>query len=326
MSPNSSKILVTGANGFVGRALCTEAVRRGFDVHALTRQAFQMERGVEVTVLANWHESAEKLAHCFCGVDTVFHLAARVHVMHDTAADPIVEYRKTNVHLTQHLLMLAQQAGVRRFVYLSSIKVNGEQTKPNSPFNAEDAVHPTDPYAQSKWEAEECIAQFCDNHPMQFTIIRPPLVYGPGVGANFLALLKLIRYPVILPFRSIENRRSMISRANLVDLLLHSAQSPMGQNQTFLASDGADLSTAELLAKLKHLMRSKVVLVPVPLALLQFGLTAIGKHAIAQRLLDSLEVDIQKTIKVLNWHPPQTVDEGLRETVRAFEAPYETRF
>jgi nucleoside-diphosphate-sugar epimerase len=313
-------ILVTGANGFVGRPLCQAVALRGLRVIALTRKPQDFGASIENRVIPNLLDSSIDWVSEFKNVDAIYHLAARVHLMHDHASDPLSEYRRVNVELTDRLVQAAISAGVRRFIYVSSIKVNGERTRLHHPFCADHLANPSDPYGVSKWEAEQAIQKRCQMSAMNYTIIRPPLVYGPGVGANFLALLKLLHYPMLLPFKSIENRRSLIGLDNLVDLLLCLKDNPGAKNQTFLVSDDEDLSTPQLLEKLATLSKARAMLVYCPEALVRLGLRAIGQKRIAERLCDSLQIDMQATKERLGWRPPLTVNEGLAKTVEYHES------
>jgi UDP-glucose 4-epimerase len=319
-NPRSATIFVTGANGFVGRSLCQVAALRGLRVIALTRNPQDFGASIENRIIPDLLDSSIDWVSEFKNVDAIYHLAARVHLMQDHASDPLSEYRRVNVQLTDRLVQAAIAAEVRQFIYVSSIKVNGERTRLHKPFCADHPANPSDPYGVSKWEAEEVIQKRCQMSAMNYTIVRPPLVYGPGVGANFLALLKLLRYPMLLPFKSIENRRSFIGLDNLVDLLLCLKDNPGAQNQTFLVSDDEDLSTPQLLEKLATLSKSKAMLVYCPEALLRFGLQAIGQKRIAERLCDSLQIDMQVTKERLGWSPPLTVNEGLAKTVEYHES------
>jgi UDP-glucose 4-epimerase len=316
----SATILVTGANGFVGRLLCQVAAIRGLRVIALTRKPHNFGASIENRIIPNLLDSSIDWMGEFKNVDVIYHLAARVHLMLDHASDPLSEYRRVNVELTDRLVQAAIGAGVRQFIYVSSIKVNGEQTPLHQPFCADNPANPSDPYGVSKWEAEQVIQKRCQMSAMNYTIIRPPLVYGPGVGANFLALLKLLRYPILLPFKSIENRRSLIGLYNLVDLLLCLKDNPGAQNQIFLVSDDEDLSTPQLLEKLATLSKARAMLVYCPEALVRLGLRAIGQKRIAERLCDSLQIDMQVTKERLGWRPPLTVNEGLAKTVEYHES------
>jgi len=319
-NPRSATIFVTGANGFVGRSLCQVAALRGLRVIALTRNPQDFGASIENRIIPDLLDSSIDWVSEFKNVDAIYHLAARVHLMQDHASDPLSEYRRVNVQLTDRLVQAAIAAEVRQFIYVSSIKVNGERTRLHKPFCADHPANPSDPYGVSKWEAEQVIQKRCQMSAMNYTIIRPPLVYGPGVGANFLALLKLLRYPILLPFKSIENRRSLIGLYNLVDLLLCLKDNPGAQNQIFLVSDDEDLSTPQLLEKLATLSKARAMLVYCPEALVRLGLRAIGQKRIAERLCDSLQIDMQVTKERLGWRPPLTVNEGLAKTVEYHES------
>ncbi|AOF87746.1 3-beta hydroxysteroid dehydrogenase/isomerase family protein [Hydrogenophaga sp. RAC07] len=246
----------------------------------------------------------------------VLHLAARVHVMDDPSADPLTAFRQTNTAGTLHLARQAAAVGVRRFVFVSSIKVNGECTAAGQPFTATDAPAPQDPYGISKMEAEQGLRQIAAETGMEVVIIRPPLVYGPGVKANFASLMRAVQRGIPLPLASVtHNRRSFVALDNLVDVLITCVDHPAAANQTFLVSDGEDLSTTDLLRRLGHAMNKPARLFPVPPSLLQFGANLLGKGDMAQRLLGNLQVDIDHTRNTLNWTPPLSVDEGLRRAV-----------
>jgi UDP-N-acetyl-alpha-D-quinovosamine dehydrogenase len=312
------RVLVTGATGFVGRALATRLLGEAdTQVRALVRRPQPPVAGLESVVLPEL-SGAQDWRAALSGVDVVVHLAARVHVMRDQAADPLAAFRQTNVAGTLALARAAVAHNVRRFVFVSSIKVNGERTVPGHPFTAQDVPDPRDPYARSKLEAEQGLAQLAGVHPMQLTVIRPPLVYGPGVGANFRALMSWLQRGIPLPLGAIHNRRSLLARANLVDLIVTCLDHPAAANRTFLASDGEDLSTSELLRRLGAALGCPARLVPVPAALLQGLATLAGQRAVAQRLCESLQVDGAATRALLNWRPPLGVDEGLWQTAAAF--------
>ncbi len=246
------------------------------------------------------------------GVDAVFHLAARVHVMHDTSADPLLDFRRVNVQGTMHLARQAAALGVRRLVFVSSIKVNGEQTTPTRPFRADSTPAPVDPYGISKHEAERELLRLGGETGMEVAIVRPPLVYGPGVKANFASMMRALTRGVPLPLGAMDNTRSMVALDNLVDLLMVCLDHPAAAGEIFLVSDGEDLSTTELLRRIARAMGKKAILFPVPAAWLEWGAGLLGKRALAQRLCGSLHVDIEKTRRLLNWTPPTTVDEGLK--------------
>lgn len=252
------------------------------------------------------------------GVDTVFHLAARVHVMHDTSADPLLEFRRANVQGTLQLARQAAALGVRRFVFVSSIKVNGEQTAPGRPFRADSTPAPVDPYGISKHEAERELLRLGGETGLQVAIVRPPLVYGPGVKANFRAMMKWLVRGVPLPLGAVANRRSLVALENLVDLLVLCAQHPQAPGQVFLASDGEALSTAELLRRLGRALGRPARLLPVPPALLAAALRLLGKRDFVHRLLGSLEVDNSAAREHLGWKPPLSVDAALTQAAQAY--------
>ncbi len=245
--------------------------------------------------------------------EVVIHLAARVHVMKEATSDPLQAFRAVNTTGTLSLARLAARAGVRRFVFVSSIKVNGESTEASHPFAASDTPGAQDPYGISKMEAEQGLREIAEQTGMEVVIVRPPLVYGPGVKANFASLMRAVQRGTPLPLASVtHNRRSFVALDNLVDLLITCIDHPAAANQTFLVSDGEDLSTADLLRRLGHAMDKSARLFPVPPSLLQLGANLLGKGDMAQRLLGNLQVDISHTRNTLNWTPPISVDEGLR--------------
>lgn len=246
----------------------------------------------------------------------MIHAAARAHIMQEEALDPLAEYRRVNVEGTLNLARQAAAAGVRRFVFISSIKVNGEATAPGSPFTADDAPAPKDAYGLSKAEAEAQLKQVAQETGMEVTIIRPPLIYGPAVKGNFASLISWVRRGLPLPLGGVtHNRRSLVGLDNLVDLILVCADHHKAANQIFLISDGKDLSTTELLKKIGKALGRPARLLWVPAGLIAFMASMVGKKVISQRLLGSLQVDIHKTCELLNWKPPVAVDEGLRRAV-----------
>jgi nucleoside-diphosphate-sugar epimerase len=250
------------------------------------------------------------------GVQAVVHLAARVHVMTDRAPDPLHEFRKVNLVWTKQLARAAASQGIRRFVYLSSIKVNGEQS--GTPFTEQDLPKPQDPYAVSKWETEQALAQVSAETGMETVVVRSPLVYGPGVGGNFLQLLKILQRGIPLPIASVQNRRSLVYRGNLVDALLCCMRDGRAAGQTYLVSDGEDLSTPELIRRLGRAMGVKARLWPFPIPLLRWMGQLAGKKGVVDRLLGSLQVDSSKIRRELDWHPPFSIDRGLAETAAWF--------
>jgi nucleoside-diphosphate-sugar epimerase len=309
------KLLVTGAHGFVGKPLCAELSRRGHAVKMASRSAGAEQAGQAVVAAVdaetNWSAALSER-------DVVIHLAARVHVMNDTSTDPLAEFRKVNVAGTLNLARQAAAAGVTRFVFISSIKVNGETTQLGSPFTADDAPAPLDAYGVSKMEAEQGLHEIASQTGMDVVIIRPPLVYGPGVKANFAAMMRWLRHGVPLPLGAIHNQRSLVALDNLVDLIVTCLTHSAAANQTFLVSDGEDVSTTELLRRMGQAMGHPARLVPVPAGLLKLAATMVGKRDVAQRLCGSLQVDIEKTRRLLDWTPPLSLDQGLKKAAEGY--------
>jgi nucleoside-diphosphate-sugar epimerase len=308
-------IVVTGGNGFVGRRLCAELAARGRSVRAAVRelrepdpQAFPVG---DIDADTDWDAA-------LAGAEAVIHCAARVHVMRDSANDPLAAFRAVNLEGTRRLAEVAAAAGVRRVVYLSSIKVNGESTVPGSPFRASDTPRPSDAYAVSKWEAEQALYEIAARTGLEVVVVRPPLVYGPGVRANFERLMRLVARGAPIPLGSVDNRRSMVGLDNLVDLLIRCVDHPAAARQTFLVSDRRDLSTPEWIRMLAVAMGRPARLLPVPPALLRLGGRLAGRGAEVGRLIDSLQLDIAPTCETLDWSPPVSIEEGLSRTVASF--------
>lgn len=252
-------------------------------------------------------------------VEQVVHLAARVHVMNDRSSDPLTEFRRVNVEGTSVLARQAAAEGVKRFVFLSSVKVNGEFTKPGHPFTADDVPAPEDPYGVSKHEAEHLLRQISAETGMEVVIIRPPLVYGPGVKANFKSMMRWLAHGVPLPLAAVtENRRSLVALDNLVDLIMTCLHHPAAANQTFLVSDGEDLSTAQLLKRMGAAIGQPARLFYLPPTLLKLGASVLNRPGIYQRLCGSLQLDITSTRQQLGWTPPVSVDEGLHRAAEGF--------
>jgi nucleoside-diphosphate-sugar epimerase len=304
-------VLLTGASGFLGQALVRQLIADGCTVTAVSRS--QAATSAPGWIGLAQYEDAHTLLP---GHSCVVHLAARVHVMHDTSADPLTEFRAANVDVTLNLARQAAAAGVQRFVFISSVKVNGESTAPARPFSEVDPANPQDAYGQSKCEAEQGLRQISADTGLEVVIIRPPLVYGPGVKANFSMLMRAVQRGCPLPLGAITyNRRSLVGLDNLVDLIVACITHPAAANQTFLAGDGQDLSTADLVRGLARAAGVPARLIPVPVWALQAVAILLGKKDAAQRLCGSLQVDISKAQALLGWVPPVSVDEGLR---RAF--------
>lgn len=252
------------------------------------------------------------------GVNMVIHTAARVHVMHDSANDPLTEFRKVNVEGTLNLARQAAAANVKRFIFISSIKVNGESTVLGKPFTADAQPNPEDPYGISKWETEVGLRRLAEQSAMEVVIIRPSLVYGPGVKGNFLSMMRWANSGVPLPLGSIHNKRSFVALDNLVDLVVTCIEHPAAANQTFLAGDGEDLSTTELLQRIGKALGKPARLIPFPASILIFVASLLRKKDVVQRLCGFLQVDISKTRELLGWEPPISVDEGLRLVAKGF--------
>ena len=308
-------VLLTGASGFVGAGVFGALRARGVAVRPVVRAASSTAH-MEDAVVVPGLDAATDWTAALHGVTAVIHCAARAHIMRDEALDPLAEYRGVNVAGTLRLAQQAAAAGVRRFVFISSIKVNGESTQLGRPFTADDVPAPEDAYGLSKAEAEAGLRQLAQETGMEVVIIRPVLVYGPGVKGNFKSLLHAVARGIPLPLGCARhNRRSLVALDNLVDLIVLCTTHPKAANQTFLASDGEDLSTAELLQRVAQAQGVKARLWPVPVMLLRLAAATLGKGAPAQRLLGSLQVDIGKTRELLGWNPPLTVAQGLQKAV-----------
>lgn len=312
------KVLVTGASGFVGRALCAELSRQGFSVRAAIRSANARINLAEPALVGSIDGSTDWSA-ALRGVDAVIHLAARVHVMKEDCADPLAEFLKVNLHGTENLAIQAARAGIKRLVYVSSIKVNGEQTREGQPFRESDEPSPQDPYGVSKHEAEKALQRIAAETPMKVVIVRLPLVYGPEVGGNFLRLLKLVDRSVPLPFASIRNQRSMLYLGNFVDALIVCAVHPNAGGKTYIVSDGETISTPQLIRELARLMEKPAHLWPFPTGLLKFAGLLFGKVDEIDRLIGSLVIDSSKFRDELGWVPPYSMEQGLAVTAKWFQ-------
>jgi nucleoside-diphosphate-sugar epimerase len=324
ISSKLKNVLITGANGFVGRALCRKLQADGVKVCGAIRgnKSSSLPQGVEPREIANI-DALTDWRGILGGIDTVVHLAARVHVMQEKTADPIAEYHKVNVAGTRQLACAAVEGEVKRFVFLSTIKVNGEENM--RPYRESDSPAPEDAYAISKLQAEEELKKIATASGMELVILRPPLVYGPGVKANFLALIKMVAKGVPLPLASIRNRRSFIFLENLTDVIAACCIHPNAGGKLFIVSDGEDVSTPELIRCIAEALNISARLFPCPALLLFFLGRILGKGAALDRLMGSLMVDISKIRKELDWEPPYTLEQGLKETanwyVKAFCKP-----
>ena len=349
-------VLVTGANGFIGRVLCDKLLTDGYQVRGAVRSAAQMTTlpsGVEGVMVGDIGPETD-WSEALAGIDGVVHLAARVHVMRESSVDPLAAYREVNVEGTKCLAIAAANAGVKRFVYISSVKVNGERTEDKSrdqgsgvrgqgknrfqvsgrsgqgtggrrsvskqSFSEKDVPEPQDPYGISKWEAEQVLKKNAEETGLEVVIIRPPLVYGPEVRGNFLRLLRIVWMGIPLPLASIKNRRSLIYIGNLVDAIVNCMTNPNAAGKTYLVSDGDDVSTPELIKRIAYSMRRPAILYFFPSKFIQLAAGLLGKSAIVDRLVSSLTVNISKIKRDLNWKPPYTMEEGISETVSWYKS------
>jgi nucleoside-diphosphate-sugar epimerase len=308
-----ANILLTGATGFVGQALLGQLLEsESHKVTAALRSANGFDR-CEVHAVGDFTGDTN-WSTALTNQQVVIHAAARAHIMKDEVADPLAEYRRVNVDGTLNLARQAVAAGVKRFIFISSIGVNGNIN--TRPFTEDDAPNPAELYAHSKWEAEQGLWEIQRETGMELVILRPPLVYGPNAPGNFGSLMRWVEKGVPLPLGAIHNQRSLVAVDNLVDLIITCIDHPAAANQVFLAGDGQDLSTTELLRGVARAMDKPSRLIPVPSSLLMLGATLLGKKAVAQRLLGSLQVDISKARNLLGWEPPVTVEEGLKRCVK----------
>lgn len=308
-------LLLTGATGFLGQKLSkallslehiklTTAGRRASGLSSVRDVCVD-----DIDATTDWSLALK-------GQQVVIHAAARAHVMNETAEDPLDVYRRVNCEGTLNLARQAAAEGIKRFVFISTIKVNGSETPIGQPFTADQSVNPQDPYAVSKWEAEQGLNVLSAETGLEVVIIRPPMIYGPGVKGNFVRLIALVEKGIPLPFGAIHNQRSLVSVDNLVDLIQLCIHHPAAANQVFLASDGQDLSTTELLQFVAAGIGKSAHLIPVPSSFLQWACVLLHKENEAHRLLKSLQIDISKNREVLGWEPPVSVDEGFKRCFR----------
>ncbi len=308
------RILITGASGFIGQALCSKLVSEGHQPRAVVRSTDSIPSVAGLDVLVVGEVGAQTdWTLAMAGVDCVIHCAARAHVMNEVETDALSAYRSVNVAGTRRLAEQGSALGLRRLVYLSSIKVNREQTTRGMQLLSSDSPAPEDPYGVSKWEAEQALWAVSKRTGLEVVVIRPPLVYGPGVKGNLLRLLRLVERGVPLPLGAVHNKRSLVGLSNLMDLLLCCAKHPAAAGKTFLASDGHDLSTPQFIRLIAEGMNKPSLLVPVPVALLQAVSTLLGKRDEIARLVSSLQVDTSQTVAELAWTAPVSVEDGVRE-------------
>ena len=310
-------ILVTGATGFVGSSIVEQLWTSGHDVRACSRQrSDSFPSAVDLITSGDLSENND-WRHALQDVDVVIHLAARVHVMSESAGNPLAKFREVNAFATLNLARQAAEAGVKRFIFISSIKVNGELTE-GEPFKPSDKFVPTDPYGLSKYEAEQGLLALAKETSMEVVVIRPPLVYGPGVKANFASMMEWVNKGVPLPLGAIHNQRSLVALDNLVNFIIHCIDHPKATNEVFLISDGEDVSTTELLHKVAKVFGKRAFLLPVPVSWMVFAAKLVGKADVANRLFGSLQVDSSKARELLGWKPVITMDEQLKKTAEAY--------
>jgi len=309
-----SLIAVTGASGFVGRALCDSLSASGHSVRPLVRSRGHARTPVDAMAVGDIGAGTD-WSTALQGVHCVVHCAARVHVMHETATNPLAQFRAVNTEGTRSLALQAVALGVRRLVFVSSIKVLGESTSSRLPFTGLDEPQPQDPYSQSKWEAEQALHQISQTRGLELVVVRPPLVYGPGVGGNFRLLARLAASGLPLPLGAVDNRRSLIALDNLVQLLTLCTWHPAAPGHTFLASDGNDPSTPQLVRALAAAQGRSARLLPVTVSWLRAAGRLTGRLDQVERLVGSLQVDDQLTRKVLDWVPSIDFEEGIHRAV-----------
>ncbi|PHS70952.1 MAG: UDP-glucose 4-epimerase [Methylophaga sp.] len=310
------RILITGASGFIGQALIKEAHKAGHVITQSIHTELSSHLDIGNVVVADFSEvvSLEETLH---DIDVVVHIAARVHIMNDKEDDPLSAFLKVNTLATLQLAGQASRSNVKRFIFLSSIGVNGGSN--NRSFLETDAINPRDAYSYSKYEAEKGLLQICRQSDMELVIVRPPLVYGPRVKANFLSMINWVISGIPLPLGSIKNSRSLIALENLTSFLMHCVEHPRAANQTFLISDGEDVSTTELLKKVANAFEKKIFLLPIPVSLMKFSAKLMGKSDMANRLFSSLQVDSSKARELLGWQPVITMDEQLKKIAEAYQ-------
>lgn len=312
-------IFITGAGGFLGKDLIRRLQSEGrYRLSASVRNAETNVAAGVVTHFTGAMDTRTSWTAAMTGVDVVVHCAARVHIMADKSADPLQAFRDVNVDATLHLAREAAAAGVRRFVFISSIKVNGEESQVGRPYTPDDEPKPIDAYGLSKWEAEKGLLQLAEEVEMDIVIIRPVLIYGPGVKANVQNMMRFLRRGIPLPLGAIHNKRSFVALENVTDLIVTCLDHPAASNQVFLVSDDEDLSTTDLLRRMARALHTPARLVPVPSWLLKGTAKLLGMSGFSQRLCGTLQVDISKTRSLLGWAPRIGVDQALDGTARHF--------
>ena len=317
------RLLITGANGFLGNAVCAEAVARGYPVRGATRSTYDWRLGSASLGVENI-EIGDIKAHtdwqrAVLDCDVVVHLAARVHIMREDANDPLAEFRLINTEATEKLARCAAINGVRRFVYISSIGVNGLFTEDNVQFLESDSANPHNAYTLSKWEAEQVLHRVAEETGLEVVILRPPLVYGAGAPGNFAQMLRLVELGIPLPLAGVKNKRDLIYVGNLVDAIMTCVRHSSAAGETYLVSDGETVSTPEILVELAKALGVSSRVFPCPIGLLKLIAGLLGKTGQVQRLIGSLQVDSTKIRRELGWKPPYSLRQGFRETVKGNE-------
>jgi len=310
------KLFLTGLNSFLSQSLVNRLGDTEHSVSGSIRPSSTFKSSIVENITQNELLPDENWAEAMFGVDVVIHTAARAHILHEIAADPLKEYRNINTISTLRLAKQAAEAGASRFIFISSIGVNGNSNK--HAFNELNKPAPKEPYAISKYEAEQGLLDIAEETGMEVVIIRPPLVYGPGVKANFLSMIKWVDRSVPLPFGAIDNQRSLVALDNLVDFIIHCIDHPKAANEIFLISDGEDVSTTQLLIKVAVAFGRRPRLISVPVSWMKFIAKLLGKQAVTERLFSSLQVDSSKARELLGWQPVTTMDEQLTKTIDAY--------
>lgn len=318
MNGRNLRVLVTGAGGFVGRVVCAQLLAKSYCVRGTVRECgrHQLDDRIDAVQVASVDENTD-WSEALANIDVVIHLAARVHIMDDDSKNPLEEFRRVNTAGTEHLARIAAAVGVKRMVYVSSIKVNGDATLGEKKLSESGEASPQDPYGISKWEAEKALHRVSQETGLEVVSVRPPLVYGPGVKGNFAQMMSILAKDIPLPLASVHNRRSLIYVDNLVDALILCATHPAVAGQTYLVSDG-NVSTSDLLRQLGVAMGKPARLFYFPQFLLKLAGRLVGKSAQIERLLGSLQVDSSKIRRELGWKPPFTLQEGIRITGQSF--------
>lgn len=307
------RFLVTGANGFLGSNLCRLLKTREFHVTAVMRNADLSIMADDYVLVADINSSTD-WSSALINVDVVFHTAARVHIMDDTASDPLAEFRRINTIGTEYLARSAAANGVKRLVYVSSIKVNGEETFGGRNYSEKNVPAPLDPYGISKWEAEQALHRVAKETGLEVVIVRPPLVYGAGVKGNFAQMIRVVERGIPLPLDSVHNQRDLVYLGNLVDALITCATHPAAAGQTYLVNDGESISTPQLVRGLAKALGKRCLVLPFPIAMIRLLASLLGKSAAVDRLTQSLVIDSSKIRRELKWQPPYTLQQGLQAT------------